>query len=114
MDLDSSQTYTRTGAKAPKDSGLHTIAFFALITVVVGAAGLLGVAMWGPEKPIKNRSHLASAPPPPTLLPSLTTDAPSAVPPVAETAPPADSSSASSSPSAKKGKKTQRTVGKKH
>src|SRR5689334_5844403 len=60
MDVTQQPSAPRTGASAAKDSGLQMIAFFALITIMVGAAGFFGIAMWGPEKPIKNRTHLAT------------------------------------------------------
>lgn len=120
MDLDHTHTQTRTGVTAPKNSGLQTIAFFGLITMVVGAAGFLGIAMWGPEKPIKNRTHLATEPPAPTPLPSLPADTPSVAPPVAGDTAPAESSApaaaaSSSAPNQKRAKKAPlRAVGKKH
>jgi hypothetical protein len=97
---------TRTGASPMKGSGLGTLAFFALIGVAVAVAGIAGVVLWGPEKTIANRSHLASDPPPPQVLPGL---------PASADAPPAPAESASTTASAapepsapKKGKKWQK------
>lgn len=91
----------RRGATATPRSGLHTLLFFGLITFAVGAAGIFGITMWGPDKTVTNRSHLATNPPPPTTMPSLPEEAPPA-PPVAESAAaPVDSAAAP----AKKGKK---------
>ncbi len=106
----------RRGAAPPPRSGLHTFLFFALIVFVVGAAGIGGVALWGPEKTIKNRTQFATNPPPPTPLPSLPAAASSAtaLPVVAEVVPPAvESARPAEAAPAKKGKRTPRAAGKK-
>ncbi|MBX3263574.1 MAG: hypothetical protein KIS78_27255 [Labilithrix sp.] len=76
-------------------SGLHTLLFFALIVFVVGAAGVGGVALWGPEKTIKNRTQFATNPPAPLELPSLS--GPAEAPPAGE-GEPAPAPSASTAP----------------
>lgn len=105
----------RTGATPSRYSTLTTIAFFALITIAVGGAGLAGIALWGPEKTIKNRTQLATNPPPPTTMPSLPESAdPPSTPPVADSASAAPTSSAPAASSPKKTKKPpQRHRGKK-
>ena len=77
-------------------SGIHTLLFFGLIILAVGAAGVGGVALWGPEKTIKNRTQFATHPPTPLELPSLA--APDPAPPAAETEP-ASASPESTAPS---------------
>jgi uncharacterized iron-regulated membrane protein len=72
---------------ASSRSGLHTILFFGLIVLVVGAAGVAGVTVWGPEKTVKNRTSFATNPPAPTALPSLAESAEAPPPIVAEPAP---------------------------
>jgi len=118
METPSAQPEIRRGAPPPPRSGLHTLVFFGLIVFVVAAAGIGGVALWGPEKTIKNRTQFATNPPEPMSLPSLPS-APSAaattpVAPVAASV--ADSTPSgpteSSSPgeaAPKKGKKSPRT-----
>lgn len=71
MEVSGSPPALRRGASPTRTSGTSAIVFFGLITLAVGAAGFAGVALWGPEKPIKNRTQLASNPPPPITLPSL-------------------------------------------
>jgi hypothetical protein len=85
MDVTPPQPQARTGVTATKNSGLHTLGFFAAIIFVVGAAGFLGIAVWGPEKTVTSRSRLATDPPPPMTLPSLppTASAEPSVPAVA-------------------------------
>ncbi|MBX3200365.1 MAG: hypothetical protein KF894_19670 [Labilithrix sp.] len=61
----------RGHAAAVPRSGLPTVLFFGVIILAVGAAGAAGVALWGPEKTIKNRTQFASHPPTPLELPSL-------------------------------------------
>lgn len=111
---------SRRGHSA-KASRLNTFLFFGLIVFVVGAAGLGGVVMWGPEKTVKNRTQFATNPPQPTTLPSLPTDQPPVVPPVAtvesEPAPaPTDAALASAAAAPKKGSKkgSPKAVTKKH
>ena len=60
----------RGHSPAGSRSGLPTILFFGIIIVVVGAAGAFGVALWGPDKRIKNRTQFATNPPAPMELPS--------------------------------------------
>jgi hypothetical protein len=92
----------RRGATSAPRSGLSTLLFFALIIFGVGAAGIFGVTMWGPDKTVTSRSHLATNPPPPTTMPSLPEEAPPA-PPVVESAPaPVDSAAAAAAPGKKK------------
>ena len=102
----------RRGATPAPRSGLGTLAFFGLIILAVGAAGAIGVAVWGPEKTTKGGSHLASNPPPPTTMPSL----PEEAPPVVESAAPAAVESAAPAPSssAKKKKAAPKVTSKKH
>lgn len=71
--------FTRTGVASKKASGIPSIVFFGLIIVAVAVAGIVGISIWGPEKEVKSRSHLATDPPAPTELPSLPPD-PSATP----------------------------------
>jgi hypothetical protein len=101
MDVPAGPPQGRTGATPTRGFGGQTILFFALITVVVGAAGFLGIAVWGPDKEIKNRTQLATNPPPPTAMPSLAEPAEPAEPPPApsavaasDTPPPVDSAPA--------------------
>ncbi len=119
METSTARPEVRRGASPPPRSGLHTLLFFGLIVVVVGAAGIGGVALWGPEKTIKNRTQIATNPPPPTPLPSLPA---SAAPLTAPAPPPSEESAAaaaveSSRPAEaappKKAKKTPRTWKKK-
>jgi hypothetical protein len=116
MEAEGAQSFARTGVTAQKGSGVHTLLFFGLITVVVAAAGAFGIAMWGPEEEIKNRTHLASDPPPPPVLPSLPPEQPaesaSAVLAAAEP-PPVDSATAAAA-AGKKAKKSFRPAPKKH
>ena len=93
MDVAPAAPEVRRGVAPMPRSGLSTLFFFALIVVAVGAAGIGGVAMWGPEKTIKNRTQFATNPPAPTVLPSLPSAeaAPAPDPPTApEAAPPAE------------------------
>jgi len=120
METTATQPEVRRGAAPPPRSGLHTLLFFGLIVFVVGAAGIGGVALWGPEKPIKNRTQFATNPPPPTALPSLPQAASSpaiasAVASVAEAAPAAtaDSAQADEAPVSKKAKKSPKVWKKK-
>ena len=112
METSTAHPEVRRGAAPPARSGLHTLLFFGLIVFVVGAAGIGGVALWGPEKPIKNRTQFATNPPPPTPLPSLPASAaPLAAAPVeAAPAPVEASQPAAEAPSPKKkAKKTPRS-----
>jgi hypothetical protein len=91
----------RVGASPTRGSGLQTLLFFVIIIVAVGAAGMIGVVVWGPEKTSANRTHLASNPPAADPLPSFSAVASADPPPAASEIPaPADSSAAP-----KKGKK---------
>lgn len=94
----------RTGVVRSPYATLSTIGFFLLITFAVAGAGLIGMALWGPDKTIKNRTALATEPP---ALPSLpaSADAPASAPPVADSASAAPSSSARAASPAKKTKK---------
>ena len=109
-----SQVTIRTGASPMRGNGLGTFGFFAMIVVVVGLAGTIGVLFWGPDKTSSTRTHLATDPSAPTTtLPSLADSA--SAPPAASVAlaGPADSAAADSAPaanvsaSAKKAKKTR-------
>jgi hypothetical protein len=106
-----SQPTIRTGASPMRGNGLATFGFFAVIVMVVGIAGTVGVLFWGPDKTTSSRTHLASAPPPPTALPSLTESAD--VPPAATVAvaAPADPAPADTAPSSKKAKKARARKG---
>lgn len=113
MDVTPAQPQARTGVTAPKNSGLHTFGFFALIILVVGAAGFLGVAVWGPEKTVTSRARLATDPPPPMTLPSLPASADpgaasAAASAPAPAAPAAPAESAAPDPNAKPTKKNGR------
>jgi len=119
----------RGHSPAGSRSGLPTILFFGIIIVVVGAAGAFGVALWGPDKRIKNRTQFATNPPAPMELPSFASSAagatvadeppaaPAEDPAAASAAPPAsDPEAAAPAPSAaaaKKGKRAPRGTGKK-
>ncbi len=87
----------RTGVTA-KSSGWHTLFFFGLIIVAVGAAGFLGIAMWGPEKPIKSKTRLATDPPAPMTLPSLSVSEEPSPPPAAEPSESAEAAPAAAAP----------------
>lgn len=111
METSTVRPQARRGVSPAPRSSLHTLLFFGLIVFVVGAAGIGGVALWGPEKPIKNRTQFATNPPPPATLPSLppsaTLAAPAAIAPVAEAAPaPSESARPAEAPPAKKTKKS--------
>ncbi len=110
MDVSSatSQPKTRRGVTPSSKSGLTTVLFFAAITIGVGLAGIIGVTMWGPDKNVGNRSHLASDPPPAMTLPSLPPDeAPSAsaAPAASETPPVTDEAKSKKGKPKKGGKK---------
>lgn len=113
METSTVQPQARRGVSHAPRSGLHTLLFFGLIVFVVGAAGIGGIALWGPEKPIKNRTQFATNPPPPTPLPSLPPSAalaaPAAIPPVVAEAAPAPSESAHPAEAAPPGKKTKKS-----
>lgn len=96
----------RTGVVRSPYSTLSTIGFFLLITFAVAGAGLIGMALWGPDKTIKNRTALATDPPTPPELPSLpaSADAPASPPPVADSA---SAASSSSTPETSPPKKTK-------
>lgn len=96
MDAPPAQPQVRTGVASKGDSGLHTLGFFGLIIVIVGAAGFAGIAFWGPEKPLKSQNRLATDPPAPMTMPSLpeSSDAPSPV----VAAAPVESAAASPAP----------------
>lgn len=116
MDVSPPSPQRRTGVTPDKNSGWQMLGFFALITLIVGAAGWFGIAMWGPEKPTRSRSHFATEPPPPAALPSLPADDTSrnSVPALASASPAesaAVAAASSSSPAPKRGKRTQ---GKRH
>jgi hypothetical protein len=100
---------TRRGVAPAPRAGLGTLLFFGLIVVAVGAAGLIGVSVWGPEKTITNRSHLASDPPPPPALPSLPPAAESSVVASAEPAAAPNAAAAAPAESAAPVKKAKRT-----
>lgn len=97
-----SRKRVRTGAASAPKKGGSSLVFFGLITLAVGAAGILGITYFGPEKESRASSHLASNPPKPLELPSLpaedVADAGPAV--VAAPEPPAPGASASSVPPA--------------
>ncbi|MDF2692700.1 MAG: hypothetical protein K0S65_1083 [Labilithrix sp.] len=117
MEVSTSRPEPRRGHAATSPRSMNTIVFFALIVVAVAAAGIGGVAVWGPEKTIKNRTQFATNPPSPTVLPSLP-------PAEASEPPPAEPTSASAAPaettpppviSAAPKKATKKTrAGKKH
>ena len=111
METSTAHPEVRRGAAPPARSGLHTLVFFGLIIFVVGAAGIGGVALWGPEKPIKNRTQFATNPPPPVPLPSLPVSAaPLAAAPVEAAPAPVESSQpAEAQPPKKAKKKTPRS-----
>jgi hypothetical protein len=98
----------RVGATAARGSGMNTLVFFGLIVFFVAAAGIVGVVLWGPDKTVASRQHLASEPaasassqssPEASASAASSADAP---PPAATEAPaPADSATA------KKGKKAK-------
>ncbi|MBX3221141.1 MAG: hypothetical protein KF795_11525 [Labilithrix sp.] len=114
----------RGHSSAAPRSGLHTLLFFGLIVMVVGAAGIGGVAIWGPDKNVKNRTQFATNPPAPTELPSLPSapdDTPAPVAPT-EAAPAsatadepgvAAAATPAATPTAKKAKRPPRAGGKK-
>ena len=106
----------RTGAAPAKSSGLSTVGFFALITLLVGAAGIIGVTMWGPEKPTTSRTHLASNPAPPPELPSLppSAEGPAVPPPAAAAAVSAAPVDSAAGHSAKKAKRVGAPIKKPH
>ncbi|HVH43444.1 MAG TPA: hypothetical protein VM925_13915 [Labilithrix sp.] len=120
MDASAPHVGRRRGAIPAPRSGLHTALFFGLIITAVTAAGIFGVAVWGPEKTVKNRTQFASNPQPPPELPGLGTTTPAApLPVIVETAAesaPAAADSPAPAPSAsavKKGKRAPKAVGKK-
>ncbi len=114
MDVTPAQPQVRTGVTAARNSGLHTFGFFAIIIFVVGAAGFLGIAVWGPEKTVKSRSRLATDPPPAMTMPSLPASADTAVPAVASPASPTPTEGAASAPADNTKKKKGGGRGKKH
>lgn len=80
----------RGHAPGSERSGLGSIVFFAGIIVVVALAGGIGVLLWGPERTPSARPQLATNPPAPVELPSLSASAalasaPSATPEPAPT-----------------------------
>lgn len=118
MDAAPPRVKDRRGAVATPRSGLHTAFFFGLIALAVGAAGIFAIMYWGPEKPIRSRTQLASNPPPIAELPSFAsasagaTGAPEAAPSASASADAASSAiaadaepSASASSGARKPKK---------
>lgn len=107
MDAPVSQTGTaRTGVAAQTSKGIPSFVFFGLIIVAVTAAGIAGISIWGPEKEIKNRSHLASDPPPLTEMPSLPADPSASAVPAESAAPAAEPvPTASATPEAPKPKR---------
>jgi len=116
METSTVQPAVRRGAAPPPRSGLHTLLFFGLIVFVVGAAGFGAIALWGPEKTIKNRTQFATNPPAAMALPSLSaSSAASAAPPVPEAAsvapdespPPADTSPKKGKKAPKAGRRTR-------
>lgn len=116
METPSLQPGIRRGAPPPPRSGVQTLLFFGLIVFVVAAAGIGGVALWGPEKTIKNRTQFATNPPAPMSLPTLAPVEPtSAVAPVAASVADATPAGATEparvdeAPAPKKGKKSPKT-----
>lgn len=120
----------RGHSPASSRSGLQTILFFGIIVVLVGAAGAFGVALWGPDKRVKNRTQFATNPPAPMELPSFASAAAGAkIPDERPAAPAEDHPAASAAPAAsdpeaaapapsasaaaKKGKRAPRGTGKK-
>jgi uncharacterized iron-regulated membrane protein len=98
---------------------MNTLLFFGLIVFVVAAAGIAGVAMWGPEKTVKNRTQFATNPPQPTPLPSLPAladDPPADKSEVlpADSVEPTAAAALAPAPPPKKWKKAPRAPGKKH
>lgn len=108
MDAPVSQPGTaRTGVAAAPSKGIPSFVFFGLIIIAVTAAGVVGITIWGPEKEIKNRSHLASDPPTATELPSLPPDPSASAAPVESAAPavePAPTETAPEPPKPKRGR----------
>lgn len=93
----------RMGARG-KGGSWQTFVFFGGIILAVAAAGTVGILVWGPEKEPKRSQHLASDPPPPTVLPSLPADS-ADTPAVADSAPPAAVESATPPAAAEPGPK---------
>ena len=120
MDAPQAAPQVRTGAAPNRGVGMNTLLFFGLIVFVVAAAGFVGIAVWGPEKPIRNRTQLATNPPPPTTLPSLADSASASPvenatpPPGAAEGTPATADAASAASGAKKAKKNVAHSRKKH
>jgi len=113
MDAPVSQPGTaRTGVAAQKATGIPSFVFFGLIIVAVTAAGIVGITIWGPEKEIKNRSHLASDPPTPTELPSLPPDPSASVAPPESAAPAAEPAPTENAPEPPKPKRGRGRKGK--
>jgi hypothetical protein len=109
MDVSSAvQPQARKGATHTPRSGLHTMLFFAAITIVVGGVGMISISIWGPEKTSSGSSHLASNPPPPQVLPSLPASADVPTDPAAASAAPVSTEAAPADSSGKKNKKGQR------
>jgi hypothetical protein len=106
-----SQTTVRTGAAPMRGSGMSTVLFFALIVLVVGAAGTAGVLLWGPDKVSTNRTHLATDPPPAEPLPSLSAQTPAADPSAAPSADVAQATPADGAAAMKKGVKRRTKKG---
>lgn len=104
--------FTRTGVASKKPSGIPSVVFFGLIIVVVAVAGIVGISIWGPEKEVKNRSHLATDPPAPTELPSLPPD-PSATPEPSAAAAPVEAAPTETAPAPEPAAKPKRKGGKK-
>jgi hypothetical protein len=85
------QPSARTGATPTRGTGVGTILFFAVIILVVAAAGTVGVLLWGPDKVSTIRSHHASDPAADATDPTLALSTPGMSP---------DPSTAPASPSA--------------
>lgn len=64
----------RTGVTPNPRSGLQSFLFLGGLVAFVAIAGLVGVALWGPDKQVTSRNHFASDPPPAQSLPSLPED----------------------------------------
>lgn len=110
MDISLPRVEHRRGAVPLARSSLPTWLFFGVIVLAVGAAGILAMAVWGPDKTPRNRTQFATHPEPPPAAVVEPTPAPEPVVASASEEAAPEAPAAAPTPPPKKAKKVVRTL----